>query len=559
MGLFSLLSVGTRGLSASQLGMDIAGQNISNADVEGYSRKRLNMTADYRYDSVYGQMGFGVDVVTIERMRNTFIDQQIHRQNNEVGFYTELGQALEGIENIFTEPGETGLLHFVDQFFDSWQNLANNPADLSARTMVKTNAVILTDVFHNVANELYSLRQSRNDEVTNRIGKVNEIAQKIYDLNLEIGSVEVNNQNANDSRDQRDLLLKKLSELIDVTTTENEIGQLTVSSAGQILVSPVNVRRLELTTSSKKLLDGTTSSEIGVRFADSKREYTPLGGQVKGLLECRDKIIPEYQQKIDRLATNIVEKINAVHVNGYNLIGYSGISFFNQDVTGASDIEVSSSILSDVQNIAAAAGGEAHPGGQNLLPAGTHDFGSQPIQLYRDPLVASPAPARNILENTVIVSTPSVTLQEGVDYHIDHINGTLQMLHNGYDLEDLRVDFQYRTGGFGGQGDNATALQIAGLRSALTMTPDVVGNATSTFGDYYSSIIGTLGLQRNQSESSLETRSFLVAQYESHQETIAGVSLDEEMANVIKYQHTFQAAARLISIADKMLDSLLNM
>ena len=97
MGLFSSLNVGTRGLQAAQLGMDISGQNISNADVEGYSRKRLNMAADYRRDSTFGQMGFGVDVINIERMRNTFVDQQIRDQTQQVGYYTQVDDAYQTI------------------------------------------------------------------------------------------------------------------------------------------------------------------------------------------------------------------------------------------------------------------------------------------------------------------------------------------------------------------------------------------------------------------------------------------------------------------------------
>ena len=130
MSLFSLLSVGTRGMAAAQLGMDISSQNISNSDVEGYSRKRLNMAADYRPDGTYGQMGFGVNVIDITRMRNAFVDQQIRQQNQQVGYYTQVNDAYTTIQNVFTEPSDTGLQNYMDQFFDSWQNLANNPADL---------------------------------------------------------------------------------------------------------------------------------------------------------------------------------------------------------------------------------------------------------------------------------------------------------------------------------------------------------------------------------------------------------------------------------------------
>ncbi len=559
MGLLSVLNIGTRALFASQLAMDVAGQNISNADVDGYSRKRLNLSPDYRYDSYFGQMGMGVEVVNIERMRSAFIDRQIQRQNREVGYFKELDYAMESIENILNEPGDTGILYFMDQFFDSWQNLSNNPSDLSARNMVRTSAEILVEVFHNVANELDTLRQTRNTEIEERVNKVNAIAADIFNLNQEIGAVEIGNQNANDSRDKRDRLLKELSELIDIDVIENQIGQVTVTTSGNILVSPEFIQELELTTRIYNLSDGTERTEVGIRFANSKRPYDPKGGQIKGLINCRDSLIPQYQQQIDRLALAFAGKVNEAHERGYTLNGFTGVAFFDENITGARDIEISASVKSDVRNIAAASGGESYVAERNLLAAGAHNFGSSPIQLYRDPSSASPVPARNIVRGSVVVATPQVTLTEGVDYHIDYVNGTIQMLHSGYDTEDITVDFEYRNGGFGGPGDNTNALAIAQLRSELTMSEDILGNPTVTFAQFYSSVIGVLGLSRNQAESNLETRRFLIKQYEAHQDSIAGVSLDEEMANIIKYQHTYQAAARIISVTDKMLDVLLNM
>ncbi|MBN1306375.1 MAG: flagellar hook-associated protein FlgK [Chitinispirillaceae bacterium] len=559
MGLLSVLSVGTRALFASQLAMDVAGQNISNADVEGYSRKRLNLAPDYRYDGAFGQIGMGVEVVNIERMRSSFIDLQIQRQNREVGYFEELDFAMESVENILTEPGETGILSFIDQFFDSWQNLSSNPSDLSAREMVKTTAEILTDVFHNVANELDDLRQTRSEEIEDRVNKVNAIAADIFNLNREIGAVEIGNQNANDSRDKRDRLLKELSKLIDIDVIENDSGQVTVTTSGNILVSPAFQQDLEITARLYALSDGTERTEVAIRFADSKNPYDPKGGQIKGLIDCRDSVIPQYQREIDRLALALAEKVNELHERGYTLNGFSGVAFFDEGITGARDIALSAAVRSDVRNIAAAAAGESYPATQNLFAAGTHDFGGPALQLYRDPAAATPVPGQNIVRGSVLVATPSVTLTEDVDYHIDYVNGTIQMLHAGYDAEDLTVDFEYRTGGFGGPGDNANALAIAQLRSELTMNPDILGEPTVTYAQFYSSMVGVLGLSRNQASSNLETRQFLVEQYESHQDSIAGVSLDEEMANIVKYQHTYQAAARVISVTDEMLDVLMNM
>ncbi len=553
MAVMSVLSTATRGLAAAQVGMDITGQNIANADVEGYSRKRLNQAAAYRYDGEFGQFGYGVEVINIERVRNTYIDQQIRRQNREVGYFDEIDHTYETIENIFTEPSDTGLLQFVDQFFDSWENLANNPSEPAARNMVKTNAEILTEVFHNLSGELQLHRITRNDEIANRVERINRLTQEIYNLNLEISAVEISNQNANDSRDRRDVLLKELSELIDISTTENELGQVSVSTSGNIIVSPVDIQKLEITTTTFRQSDGSNGADVGVRFATSKRKYVPSGGQLKGLFDARDQILPEYQQKLDAFAVALTEKVNEVHRSGYNLLGYNGIEFFDSQVTGASDISLSASIRSDVKNIAAAKGGEIRDGTATV----TTTFGAQPEQIIDS---TSGNAARNILRNslTAVNTTTGQVLTEGIDYHIDYARGTMQLLNNLHDSDPVDLTYRTNIGGFRGEGDNENAIEIAQLRHSLTMDDDAVGNPTATFDQYYSAFIGVLGLSRNEAESNLKTRNFLIQQYETTQDSIAGVSLDEEIAELIKYQHTYQASARVISTADRMLEILMN-
>ena len=561
MSLFSVLGIGTRGLMASQLGMDITGQNIANADVEGYSRKRLNLAADYRYDGTYGQMGFGVEVINIERMRDEFIDQQIRGQNKEVGYYEEIDHTLEAVENILTEPSDTGIMHFIDQFFDSWENLANNPADIAARTMVRTNGEILTNAFHNISSELRDLRSTRNDQISNKVEEVNELVNEIFNLNKEVAAVEINDQHANDSRDRRDLLLKRLSKIIDIHVIENDLGQVTVTTAGNIIVSPVDVQELEITSSVFTRPDGTNYADIGVRFSKSKRPYTPTGGEMKGLFDSRDIFIPEYENWLDTLAIGLVQEVNAQHVVGYNLMGYNGFYFFDTQVTGASNINLSATVLSDVKNIAAALGLATQPAITNNVAVGALNFGTI-YQLTTDGVPSTgsgdPDNAKNIAQGTVVVTIGGTALIEGIDYSVNYITGTIQMLHTGYDNNAVTIDFDYNTGGFPGVGNNENAIEISKLRHALTMAPDALGNPTTTFDQYYSTVIGRLGFARNEAASNLETREFLIEQYETHQDSIAGVSLDEEMAELIKFQHTYQAAARVITTANQMLDVLMN-
>jgi len=547
MGLFSLLSVATKGMTMAQTGMDLAGQNISNADVDGYSRKRMTLQPDYVQSGTFGQMGFGVDVVNVQRMRNTFIDTQIRNQNQEVGYYGEQDQTLQGVENVFTEPSDTGIQTYMDQFFDSWQNLANNPSDLSARTMVKTNGEILSDAFHNLSTQLTNLRQSKNDQIKSDADQVNKLTKDIFNLNREISSVEITKQNANDSRDKRDKDLKDLSNLIDIDVSEDSLGQVTVTTAGSIIVSAAYQQDIVTTSNTRQLADGTTISDVGLKFSDSKRDYFPQSGQIRGEFDSRDIVIPEYQAKLDTLATSVAQKVNAQHEQGFNLNGFSGVDFFDSGVTGASDIKVSAAVESDVRNIAAGTGGQMRAFAEPLPFSLT--FGNPPAALTN----------KNVLYGSVTVQAGATTLTEGVDYHIDYTNGTIQLLHAGYNGTPLAINYQYSDGSSKGPGDNANAIAIAQLRENATMTNDVLGNPTATFGEYYSSFIGKLGLSHNEATSNLDSRTYLIKQFQTQQDSIAGVSIDDEMADIIKYQHIYAASARVITIASEMLDSLIKM
>ncbi|MCL2220632.1 MAG: flagellar hook-associated protein FlgK [Chitinispirillia bacterium] len=584
MSLMSVLSVGNRALQASQMGIDVTGQNISNAGVEGYSRKRVNQTSMYAYDSTYGQMGLGARVVNVERLRNTFLDEQIRKQNSEIGYFAAVSSAFDRMESILHEPGDLGVMYYMDEFFNSWQNLSNNPEDVAARTLVRTNAQIMIDTFRKTALELSNLREQQNEQMPMHVDRINQITAQIMNLNQEVAAVEIGNQHANDSRDRREVLLKELSQYIDINVIENDMGMVTVTTAGHVLIAPSYKQNIEVNTIKRELEDGTVVHDIGLRFSDSRIDFIPTGGQLRGMFDNRDVYVPEYQKKLDELAAAIVKAVNDIHVEGYNLQGVSGFHFFdpidlkNPGKVTASTIALSAAVKSNVHNIAAATALQAVTDGRNTIavpnptatpPVTGYAYGDAPIQLMQAPLNPDMR-AYNVITDSVVITVKTkdgiaipgsipLVLEEGKDYVIDYTLGTFQMLHDGYDNEEFDIQFNYFRGGFEGPGGNKNALAIAELRNAMTMTPDGLGNPTATFTEYFSSVVGRLGLNSSQAMSNLETRVFLAAQYETQQDAIAGVSLDEEMANLIKYQHTYTAAARLITTVDRMLDTLLNM
>lgn len=566
MSLFSVLSIANRGLTASQMGLDVTGQNIANASTEGYSRKRVTLSADYGYNNSYGQMGMGVEIENVARIRDESIDVQIRRQNHQFGYFEEMDSTLEAVENIFNEPSDTGIISYIDQFFDSWNNLANNPADLAARTMVKTAGETLSGVFANAASELSNLRASKNFNVESTVFEINKIGREIYNLNKEIASVELSGQNANDSRDARDVLMADLAKLVEYDAIEAPDGQMSITIGGNIFISGVSTNNIELYTSDETQRNAGYL-QYSVKMEGLQHPLKITGGKLKGLMDMRDINIPEYEKALDELAVSIMETVNFQHQQGYNLNGYSGFDFFDPSTTGADDLQVSAAVLSNVANIAAAKGGTQATGATNVVPAGDLNFGNTPIDLSKNLgrpwTTADPSAekATNIVNGSVTmkIAATGAVLIEGIDYSINYVDGTAQMLHSSYDGTAIDIDFDYMVGSFPGPGNNENAVEMGKLRDFLSMSPDHLGNNTSTFTDFYSGLIGSVGLDRNEAASNKDTREYLIEQYHDSQESIAGVSLDEEMSNLIKFQHTYQAAAKIVSTTQQMLDVLMNL
>jgi len=563
MGLVQALNIGVRGMAAAQLGLDVTGQNISNVNTEGYSRKVLTLSADSRYDEAFGQMGFGVEVNNIARVRDSFIDQQIQGQLQSKGYYDVINTALEQVESTFTEPQDMGIASYLDRFWNSWQDLANNPGDFGARSVVQSNTQALIDVMHNVAGELRSTRESRNELITSKVKRINELLTEIFNQNREIQTVEITSQKANDSRDQRDQLLKELAKYIDVSTIEDQNGAITLTSGGFMLVSPVNYSQLETTTTSFENGDGTQRLDIGVALADSHKVFTPIDGELKGLFEVRDKIVPFYQEQLNQLAAGLVEKVNALHAAGYDLNGLTGTNFFDPLKTKATDIQLSAAVAQSVMNISAASGGTSVGDVTTLAPGAVAAVGTA----YALMGTASGVNNENLVQGTVsVVYDPlgaATTLQEGAgkDYVIDYQNGTITFLNAAYapNAADIRVTYSHQVTGTKGPGDGSNALAIAQLRQAKTMSANHMFEYTATYAEFYGGIIGTLGIERNEAQANVDSRATLVRYLEKQQDSIAGVSLDEEMANMVKFQHSFQASARIISVVDEMMQTLLQM
>ena len=455
-GLLGGLEIARRALFTHQAGLNTTGHNIANANTPGFSRQQIELEASMPTSSPEGQFGTGVNLVRVRRLRDAFLDTQFRHENQSFGRGEILEQTLEHVEVILDEPSEWGLSDALGRFWESFEELANQPENTAARVNLKEQTSALTAHFIQLDSQLRTLRRNVDDTIRKKIDQINEIASGIARLNEVIAGAELNGTSANDLRDRQDLLLDRLSKIVDIQTFDQSNGSVTVKIGSLELVEHNEVNRL--------LVDPFTDdgmSLAGIVFEQGRIPAAIQDGELKGLLEARDDVIPTQLEGLNTLAAALVRSVNELHRGGYGLDGSTGLDFFNPDGVTARTIALSSQIAADGNKIAASSDGSA--------------------------------------------------------------------------------------------GDNGNALAIGALRFERSLN-----GGGATFDDYYNSMVGTLGIQSREAQNARKSQELLINQLDNRRESVKGVSIDEEVTNLIRYQHAYQAAARIITVMDEALDLIIN-
>jgi flagellar hook-associated protein 1 len=355
--LNNALFIGLSGLKANQMGLNVTGQNIANVNTEGYTRQKLILQTNKPLVMPRAIFGTGVGVSEVARYRDAFIDRQFRSENELLGSLDKQTESLKLIESVVNEPSDTGLQNALNNFFNSLQDLSAAPESSSVRTTVREQGRALAGMFTQMRSQLDKIRDNKNFEIIDRVAEINSILERVGSLNGEIGKTEALGRQANDLRDSRDKLLDDLSKIVDMQATEDPAnGSVTVTVAGQAFVVLSEV--LELKTESKNI-DGQEIVQV-----ISPTENKPLSftsGQMSGMMEVRDRIVPNIQKQMDELAASVISEVNDVHRQGYGLKGSrsnppTGIDFFSG--TDSRTISLSSEIANDPGNIAASKTGE---------------------------------------------------------------------------------------------------------------------------------------------------------------------------------------------------------
>jgi len=348
-----LLSIGRKALMAQQKGINVTGNNIANVNTPGYSRQRLNLSSDVPVMTGNGLMGSGVTANKVERVYQRFLGVQINNETQSLGQWEAHKDALERVEMIFDESGGYGLNQVMSEFWNAWQDLTNNPSGSVERTVLVAKSEMLTATFSKNYEDLQKIQRDIDWNIEGAVEEINRLSENMVDLNQKIIQVESGGHMANDYRDQRDLLLKELSELIDINSFEDANGGVTVSvGSGQALVEGTHTYKLSTQVNADGHQDVTWLDSSGNTVIISNNISK---GKLKGWLDARDVEINNSLNKLDTLAQNLMTEVNSLHATGYGLDGSTGNDFFTGTAL-ATGIQVNQLIANDTNLIAAAEG-----------------------------------------------------------------------------------------------------------------------------------------------------------------------------------------------------------
>lgn len=484
-GTFFGFNTALRGLFAQQKAINTTAHNIANANTPGFTRQQAIMetTAPFPLPSLNrpggaGQLGTGVDVAEIRRIRDLFLDKQIRVELQSLGRYEEEWKTMGQVETIFMEPGDTGLSKIFDDFWQAWSELSKNAENSPIRTSLKELSVTLADNLNHLARQLDTVYNDLNQVAAIRVSEINAITNKIASLNGQIEAIQAAGDQPNDLRDQRDALLDDLAKIIDYSYEETNTGSINIQiNVLDNSVSPPSEQAVNLVDGNKVNL--LSFSDDPAIKGDEKLQLTVAGppdvvyqvvvknGQMKGLENTRQNV-NKYREDLNTLVSTLADEINKLHQTGYSLgaTAPSGINFFEYDATDpALTIGLNSAIANDVSKIAAS----STPGSDN-------------------------------------------------------------------------------------KGDGEIALKIYQLsRTALD------GLGKSTIGNYYKNFISSIGVTANAAKTNEFNQQALVDQLNGRKESVSGVSIDEEMANMMMFQRSYEAAAKIITTLDEMIQTVLGL
>jgi flagellar hook-associated protein 1 len=318
-GISFVLNLARGALFAQQQGIAVTAHNIANVNTLGYSRQVANFEDLASDTNSWVKLGYGVVVGSVSQYYDRFITQNLHQQESVLQETDTKKSILAYVQSLFNDQAGNGLSQALSEFWNGWQDLANNPSGIPERTALLQKAEALTERFHTIRNDIIQAENEVSNSLGASLNDLNKWTGQLADLNQRIVSSESNGTTANDLRDQRNEILKNISGLIGGNSYENKDGSVTfVTNNGLLLVDHAQSWTLS-----------QNGSEINWNGVPTDISDRLQGGRIGGLLDLRDETLPQYAANLDEMAGTLIKNVNDLHSAGFNLNGVSGIYFFN--------------------------------------------------------------------------------------------------------------------------------------------------------------------------------------------------------------------------------------
>ena len=614
MSTFSNIELGKKGIMTHQTAIGVTGNNIANLNTEGYSRQKIKISTfdplakpGLNRSGRAGQIGEGPKVDSIKRVRDKLLETRIIDSAHEEEFWKTRDSYLLKLDNLYNEPSDVSLRSMMDNFWSSFQELSLFPEQMSSRQVVLERAETMADGISTRYKRLNLIRTEASEDIELTTKKVNSLAQQIAELNKQVKESKAVGDSPNEIMDKRDLLVNELSTYLSITVTEKD-DIYNVHTQGFHLIVDDRFRQL-------KLGDKSDYNEgyPDLYWADNGDKFNPKGGKLESLFIIRDVDVKEEIQSLDSLAMNLVNLTNNIHREGYSLSGHTNENFFvefpfvdnaqgNYDSNGDGNY--------DSTRISTIIGSNKLKPQDHIGVEGTMSFpvangpdikvAYHPTDTVRDILIRinnSNSEVTASLDHNghlMLKGAPSSNV-ENPDFVIrsftddsDFLAGYSGILQNRGDVYDynqadatkvlqtsakfgvapdshpsayLRVSKNIKedasniaaSSKANTMGNGEIALKLASLRNTEVM----VGRIRN-FDDYFVNSVAKIGSSGQEAKLISEEKSVSMKYLKDLRDSISGVSLDEELNELLKFQHGYNASARFVTVADGLLDTIIN-
>lgn len=615
---FSGIELGKRSIMAHTDAITTAGHNISNANTEGYSRQRVQLK---EFDPLYrpdlerperpGMIGQGIDVQSVERVRDEMLDNRITESQHSESYWETRSNYYTMIEQIYNEPDDVSIRSNMDKFWQSWQELSVHPESQAARQAVVSRGDSLVDSITSKWENLMGVGNLLNSDIEATVRQVNDFANQIAAINGEIVRSRAMGDNPNDLLDRRDLLVDKLSKLANITADRRDSDEFMVHLDGNILVQGNIARNFSLET----VLDNNGYDKLV--WSDTGDDAYVSGGKLGALIELRDSDIRSEIQSLNTMTMNFADLVNDVHRNAYGANNVTGLDFFTQrsfveNVNGNFDrdgdgqldhsyiFRFTGTTKLNPQEQIGLEGVMTLSGPEGNVKVAYHPTDTVEAVINRINDANGEVKAYLDRNNNLVLKGTTAQAIENPDFVIRHVEDTgffltgysgilgasgeagaydyaqadavnalngaqfaVSPVNNpaGYiqinraiknDVLSVAAAFRDNSGNIN-NGDGRAAVEIAAIRNTKVM----IGHER-TLDDYFADSVTNVGLKGEQAETNLNSHTAMMNDLRNLRDSISGVNIDEELADIIKFQHGYNAAAKFVTVWDSLLDTVIN-